>query len=283
MRTSYDRKNLHGKGYIYATPTQGPHKYGGTPLSYDPWTVGNGSFFFMTMLHELGHVFGLQHNVDGAQGLMGTKLVNNLFSLGLMAEPISEEIAKMIAEDKMGEFFRVSQVSDLVVCRGLSKSSALRPMANNFEFAAPEEPKSPAVLFDKVFGLDSNKDLCQKISIENQTFRVYGGPDQNSLTMKGEAKMSPIDLMGETWGAGLVHLWIPQEHTDFFKIKEPIFNHFSAAYHWSQELKGDFQLVENGQRTPIAFELKGPQQSSLSSRITAVVDGKLISNLLRGK
>tara|TARA_B110001454_G_scaffold158569_1_gene147886 strand:+ start:22010 stop:23209 length:1200 start_codon:yes stop_codon:yes gene_type:complete len=62
VRTDYDRVHLRGKGFIYLAPERGP-------LALDPelmwpktWSEFDGWTTQLTVVHELGHVFGLSHS-----------------------------------------------------------------------------------------------------------------------------------------------------------------------------------------------------------------------------
>lgn len=60
IRTEYDQKTLKGKGFIYISPQGGPLKP--EKLPKDVWSINEGSLLLPTLIHELGHVFGLQHS-----------------------------------------------------------------------------------------------------------------------------------------------------------------------------------------------------------------------------
>lgn len=60
IRTDYDETTLRGRGFIYVASDQGPFRYeGGSRLIEQPWR--HEIFLYMTLVHELGHVFGLPH------------------------------------------------------------------------------------------------------------------------------------------------------------------------------------------------------------------------------
>lgn len=50
IRTEYDPKSLKGRGFIYVSPNPGA-----------VWSHHAGEFLYLTLVHELGHVFGLSH------------------------------------------------------------------------------------------------------------------------------------------------------------------------------------------------------------------------------
>lgn len=68
-----------GKGLIYIAPAAGPMAIKTPDIISQPWTRLDGKLLEILLLHELGHVFGLQHN-PGAVGLMGQRTVEQLLN-----------------------------------------------------------------------------------------------------------------------------------------------------------------------------------------------------------
>lgn len=65
IRTSYDPIKMRGKGYIYIAADRGALRFKGAPKNIaDFWSYGQGGLLFRTLVHELGHVFGLTHHDD---------------------------------------------------------------------------------------------------------------------------------------------------------------------------------------------------------------------------
>lgn len=61
VRTQYDEKNLRSKGFIYVSPAKGKLKKFDHSGGQNVWSVSDGRLLYLTLIHELGHVFGLQH------------------------------------------------------------------------------------------------------------------------------------------------------------------------------------------------------------------------------
>lgn len=61
VRTDYDEVNLRGKGFVYISPSAGPLAYDSEGVVKDAWSGSGGHLLYLTLLHELGHIFGLQH------------------------------------------------------------------------------------------------------------------------------------------------------------------------------------------------------------------------------
>ena len=66
-QTSYDTKKMRGRGFIYVAPETGSLRpnMGAPDLTNDFWHRNDGINLDMTLIHELGHVFGLQHTSSG--------------------------------------------------------------------------------------------------------------------------------------------------------------------------------------------------------------------------
>lgn len=78
IRTKYDPVNMKGAGYIYISPDRGPWRFKGAPKDIqDFWSYGEGGLLFNVLVHEMGHVFGLQHT---QQSVMSERYIENIMS-----------------------------------------------------------------------------------------------------------------------------------------------------------------------------------------------------------
>lgn len=61
VRTHYDENSLRAKGFIYVSPANGKLRNFDQSIVQNVWAVNDGHLLYLTLLHELGHVFGIQH------------------------------------------------------------------------------------------------------------------------------------------------------------------------------------------------------------------------------
>lgn len=79
VRTNYDPEVLRGRGFIYISPDRGPRAFKGLNLVDNAWTLGEqNNLLRLTFIHELGHVFGVQHNDNESLNLMSSKFVESI-------------------------------------------------------------------------------------------------------------------------------------------------------------------------------------------------------------
>lgn len=84
LRTDYDLKNMRGKGFIYLSPQSGPDKFQSKPDDVEnPWSIAGGDLAAITLVHELGHVFGYDH---GAMDIMNPSMLDFLFRKDIASE-----------------------------------------------------------------------------------------------------------------------------------------------------------------------------------------------------
>jgi hypothetical protein len=78
IRTKYDPVNMKGAGYIYISPDRGPWRFKGAPKDIqDFWSYSEGGLLFNVLVHEMGHVFGLQHT---HQSVMSERYIEKIMS-----------------------------------------------------------------------------------------------------------------------------------------------------------------------------------------------------------
>ncbi len=78
FRTSYDEVHLRGRGVIYIAPERGALRPRSRTLHPKPWSYGTHNALRFTLIHELGHVFGLQDDHFSSWNLMSSRIVENV-------------------------------------------------------------------------------------------------------------------------------------------------------------------------------------------------------------
>lgn len=78
VRTDYDPIRLKGKGFIYISPDNGPLKYEDSQeFVENSWSYDG--LLHKTIVHELGHVFGLQHT-NRSREVMSTQYLEQILN-----------------------------------------------------------------------------------------------------------------------------------------------------------------------------------------------------------
>lgn len=95
FRESYDEVNLKGRGFIYIAPEKGPLRPVSDNFALAPWSEtreDEHEKLKVTLLHEIGHIFGLQDEFQGDDNsdLMSASMVEtasskDTFSVGTLA------------------------------------------------------------------------------------------------------------------------------------------------------------------------------------------------------
>lgn len=78
QRTAYDTVNLKAKGFIYIAPENGELRPLSPKLHPKPWSHKKNLVLKYSLIHEIGHIFGLQDDHYGNDHLMGAKIVETL-------------------------------------------------------------------------------------------------------------------------------------------------------------------------------------------------------------
>jgi hypothetical protein len=79
-RTHYDEVNLKGKGFIYLAAEEGKFRPTSSNLHPRPWSTGKNHSLKYALIHELGHVFGLQDHHYSYAGIMSARFVDLITS-----------------------------------------------------------------------------------------------------------------------------------------------------------------------------------------------------------
>jgi hypothetical protein len=118
VRTDYDQVNLKGKGFVYLAADSGPLRPNTDEMLENPWAVGSGSFIYKVLVHELGHVFGVQHQSDYLS-VMAPEFPEALVRKPKDGLPVSGGYSYYLPR-----FFQFAQSKDFWVCMNLEWHTA---------------------------------------------------------------------------------------------------------------------------------------------------------------
>ena len=110
VRTNYEASSMTGKGFVYVSPERGPLAYDRSSAADNAWSGNDGQFLNLTLIHELGHVFGLPH-VGSFGDLMSEGFVEAILA---KKQPASR--------DEVPHFFKLPVIKRF--CINESRSSA---------------------------------------------------------------------------------------------------------------------------------------------------------------
>lgn len=258
VRTAYDPQELKGKGYIYVAAAQDIAHSKKKGTEHDPWLLGDGILFRATVLHEMGHIFGVIHS--SSTWLMGETLVEELVRID---PAFAEFLARQTRESGWPDVVAPTQFRAFPSCVETVKrtAGARHPELKEKAFGIPSEPGKS----------------CTAYRYEDGVFEIQAGPSPESMHTTGRA---PMQVVGTVTEENLVSFWLPPEHNSFFKKKSgvPHFVKYPLVERLSYDLQGEFELFASKGKTPITFKIS--PDTHWPPRVTALIDGQLVTDAL---
>lgn len=204
IRTQYDRVNMKGKGFIYVSPEAGTLALNSKNVIKYPWSSHDGALLVPILIHELGHIFGLQHNhlisfmeEDFPERLLSTSQYN--YEKSMWDYVIKKDLDKVM---NVFKFDSSLIVLGTLICNSQSPSSSssyyLKHRINNY---------NPSRLLE-FFNIKENE-KCYSLKIENDKLNVYTGSDENSLILIGQAELKRNDSFFKE--ESITQMYIPSE------------------------------------------------------------------------
>lgn len=194
VRTKYSSQEMRAQGFVYIAPPQGPLAYKYENYLQDVWSRNQSENLYLTLVHELGHVFGLPHL--GAYGeLMSEGYIESLITQSLLQDP-----SKKISPRALN-FFSLVRISPTI---------------------CPD----PTLLkeWQKFFNL-GDKDRCVQFRFEHDPaseffaaskMQVWAGASENfPLVQVAQAELT-VGRFNPTY---LSLIWLPEEQTLFDKVE----------------------------------------------------------------
>lgn len=264
VRTDYDLKNLKGKGFIFFNKND--------QFPETPWTRTDGSRVLLVMIHELGHLFGIQHtkdvwtmNEEFPEELLDAK--NNQW-----ADYMTQFFNEGDNYKKRHLFTYKQDYLQLGMCAIGGINFPVDPIRTN---------RKSISVYDQFFGGDAS-DECKSGYLEGSKF-IYQSGLKDSKKIVGEAELQMQDLSDITgiWKSlEIVHFWIPAEQT-VFKTSErlPLTKISIARFQPKQFFKGTYRTLDGKISRPIGLEVSN---SGGIHKISGVMDGVMYIDLQAG-
>lgn len=258
VRTDYAPSTMSAKGFIYVSPTQGSLAFRGVGKKQYIWKQNDGALLYLTLVHEMGHVFGLPH-------------------MGKMGDIMSESYVEMIlqAPEDSGSFIKSSNFFYELPDR--MKTLCLK----NFIVEGHSVDVQPLLdEWKKFFDLEET-DSCLKIVFEHsdsQAFKntkvlFYFGSSAETLREVGHANVA---FQGFTPINDYL-IWLPEDQNVFSK-NDVQFNlpGIPGAALYSYTKIGTYEGKNPLTKRSLIVQFT---QGSGSISITGIIDNKIITIL----
>ncbi len=256
VRTNYDRVNLRGSGFVYVASDRGPLWEGSKIFAENTWATLDGKTFYFSILHELGHIFGLP-DTSAAPLLMTYGWVQMKVDYVSKLEP---EFAKYLHEPEITEW--------------------TRPMFDDFGFCRSGGVVGPYEKWrERVLGIPAVSEQCERTQIVDEKLQIYAGPSRDQMNLVGSGTFN-TDHRDD--GQTLISVWLPQEQK-IYQLRSgetpkrvPIYDSVRTIV---REVQGTFRVQASGFETPFVMKLN-PSELTWFPMVMGVVDGKLYTDLI---
>lgn len=170
VRTDYDPVSLKAKGFVYFSPESGPLKLNKVGLRDTPWSSRKGRDLLDALIHEIGHIYGIQHTND--LYLMQDAYLENLLSANNKYGDDSP--TDFPFEKEEGDFFLLFdffkfEVPDHFLFDIMCRSTAVsEPIDTPKDPSPPEDNNSSLFTQFKVKPAKKNKIVSSKITLNRK-------------------------------------------------------------------------------------------------------------------
>jgi hypothetical protein len=248
VRTHYDQAQMRGNGFIYISPSHGRLAYNSEGVVKNAWAIDKGALLYFTLLHELGHVFGLPH--IGSYG--------DVMSEGFVEATLAGAVIGDLPDATRLNFF------------SLPKKSSLVCQTNEINLNR----------WHTFFGTDSNI-KCLQFELEhdpgNQLFgttivNIYAAESPTT----DRRKLYSVPIMIERFFPTFISLiWLPKTQLLFQKseVIGPTGSNVLGVNFFTVSKEGQFTL-SNG-KSNRALSIKFEQGKGIFS-IDGVLDGRIV-------
>lgn len=189
VRTDYDLVTLKAKGFVYFSPESGPLKLNKVGLRDTPWSSRKGRDLLDALIHEIGHIYGIQHTND--LYLMQETYLETLLSA---SNEYSDDPPDLPYEKEEGDFFLLIDFFKFEVPDRFQFDINCRTTASSEPIDVPKDPESqppspPEDPNDSLFAqfkvkpAQSNKILLNKMS-SNRKHTQLSNPNPQTVEQK---------------------------------------------------------------------------------------------------
>lgn len=249
VRTDYDKVFLKGKGFIYLAPTSGPNTPHHPSLHPSAWTAQGGIALKFVLRHELGHIFGVDHQPDSVMDDKVPELLVDKALLDNLSAP-----ARSYLERRYDVFRFLGQ-----------KKEWIR------EGCDSENP----IVAKSVFGKPYTEKSCGRISIIGNTLTIeYKEDSQSQYEKVGSSTFASTASSTRQ----LVSVYLPAEQKVFSKIPDEAIG-FRRLYGEDKVVSlewrgGDLHIDSTGETLPIQIEVNEHE-----TRATVLKNGLFQNNI----
>ncbi len=261
VRTDYDLAKLKGKGFIFFNKNE--------QFTQKPWTEKDGNRVLPVLIHEMGHVFGIQHNTDTY--VMKENFPEDVINGGIDNFNSTEnqfnnysDIHLFTYHESKFNFMLCSIVGPIQPIPKPKPISALQKSVKNQFFGQNE------------------KDKCSGQFIEGQTFKFYSGERGSELLGEAQLRMQDLtDIANVFKSTELIHFWIPPEQKVFSNISQHMNSQkiTIAVFQPKQFFKGTYKTLDGKIKRPIMLEV---DNSGNITKISGYMNGEIYIDLQSG-
>lgn len=256
MRTEYNRVDMKGKGFIYVSPESGPLKPRNDRTVDHPWSK-HPVLLYKALVHELGHVFGLQHKSSvlfAEMDLMNPSFVESILLKSNSPADSKEDLPGFFTlnEKRTRAFFAIADDGREIL------------VARRF-FGVPNTVK--AVFFQYRDGV----------------FTVYSGDEEDRVL--GTARLEDHKNTSTLWTGFLsgilqtrIVIWLPSEQKVF---PQGLHLTLSGPMQQKSVKKGIYKSADGAVVRPLTLVLS-PDGSEAVPVISGLMDGQVFSNIIGG-
>lgn len=280
VRTDYDLKNLKGKGFLYVAQD--------SQFVSHPWSTLNGLRLLPVLVHEIGHIFGVQHMSD----------------VMFMADDYPATLIDRNQDNSFGSFLKYLAEGGLENIR-LFKYSTSSFMHFNSCHSSGVSPKPPSALnfmknpklikknqsitqqqnlsvYQTFFGRKAI-DNCESYNIGNNIFEFNSGKDETQVVGRAQlVQQSSTDLsMMPSNRFTVVNFWFPKEQNVFPNLDENLIQVKTPITFFIPKVvfKGEYKTLDGKVKRQLILEVLN---SGAVERMSGVLDGILYNDLQLG-